>query len=203
MSEWDGYILEDYRFEFDVGSHVLDVGCGAGKQMADLRAGGSHVFGVDVEQAALTICRKNRLNVGLGKAEELPFADSTFDGVLCKVALSYTDDRRTINEFARVLKPGAVAYIITHGAGYYLTYLLKKPSLETKFYGFRSLINTLFFSISGQRLPGFLGDTIYQSEARLADLYAASGFEILQSDSTRGPFGKSVFIYQKIRRKLN
>jgi hypothetical protein len=33
MSEWDGYILKDYRIHFDPAALVLDVGCGQGDQM--------------------------------------------------------------------------------------------------------------------------------------------------------------------------
>lgn len=199
MSEWDGYILEDYRFEFEAGARVLDVGCGSGEQMIELRDGGATIFGVDIDHESLAACRKFDLNVTSGQAEKLPFADASFDGILCKVALSYTDDGQTIAEFARILKPGGTAYIITHGSGYYLTYLLKSGSFATRFYGLRSLINSFAFSITGRRLPGFLGDTIYQSEQRLADLYAANRLDVVSSRTTLGPFARPVFIYHKIR----
>lgn len=201
MSEWDGYILEDYRFEFEPGSLVLDVGCGLGEQMIELQDAGATVFGVDIDPEHLKKCRECGLNVAFGAAERLPFQDASFDGILCKVAISYTDDRATIAEFARLLKPGGIAYIVTHGAGYYLTYLLKNRSLETRFYGFRSLVNTLTFWLSGKRLPGFLGDTIFQSENRLSQLYAANGLKLVSAHSSRGPFGRPVFIYHRIARE--
>jgi SAM-dependent methyltransferase len=199
MSEWDQYILVDYRFEFEKGARVLDVGCGSGKQMLELHESGATVFGIDVDVASLKTCRERSLSVAAGPAEMLPFADRSFDGILCKVALSYTDERRTIAEFARLLKPGGSAYIVTHGLGYYLGYVLKNNPLFTRFYGFRSIINTALFAASGWRLPGFLGDTIYQSENRLLRLYDDNGLEIETAHSSRGIWGQPVFMYHKIR----
>lgn len=201
MAEWDGYILTDYRFEFSPGSVILDVGCGSGHQLCELQNTEANAFGVDIDQDSLNVCRRRGLNVAAGEAERLPYQDEAFDGILCKVVLSYTDDRKTIAEIARTLRPGATAYIVTHGAGYYLTYLLKNRSLATRFYGLRSLVNTMFFSLTGKRLPGFLGDTIYQSERRLSQLYTANRLVMESSRSSNGPFGCPVFIYHKIIRK--
>lgn len=200
MSEWDGYILEDYRFEFETGSLILDVGCGPGEQMIQLQDAGATVFGIDTDAGPLENCRRRGLNVITGKAEDLPFADDSFDGILCKVVLSYTDERRTIAEFARILKPGGTAYIVTHGSGYYLTYLFRAGSLATRFYGFRSLVNTMMLATSGRRLPGFMGDTIYQSERRLARLYASNGLKLSSARSSYGTLGRPVFIYHKVIR---
>ncbi len=201
MAEWDGYILTDHRFEFSPGSVILDVGCGSGHLLSELQRTAAFVFGVDPDRSSLNECRKRGLNVVAGEAEKLPFADGTFDGILCKVVLSYTDDRKAVAEIARTLRPGATAYIVTHGAGYYLIYLLKNRPLATRFYGLRSLINTTFLSLTGKRLPGFVGDTIYQSERRLSQLYTANGLEITSSRSSTGPLGFPVFIYHKITRK--
>jgi SAM-dependent methyltransferase len=201
MAEWDGYILTDYRFEFSPGSVILDVGCGSGHQINELQNTEANAFGVDIDQDSLNVCRERGLNVAAREAERLPFPDEAFDGVLCKVVLSYTDDRKAVAEIACTLRPGATAYIVTHGAGYYLTYLLKNRSLATRFYGLRSLVNTTFFTLTGKRLPGFLGDTIYQSERRLSRLYEANGLEIASTRSSKGPLGRPVFIYHKITRK--
>ncbi len=200
MSEWGGYILEDYQFEFERGARILDVGCGSGDQLIELQADGTRVFGIDIDLGSLAECRRRGLNVTAGQAEKLPFADASFDGILCKVALSYTDDRQTIAEFARILKPGGTAYIITHGAGYYLKYLFKGKALATRFYGLRSVVNTTFFSVTGKRLPGFLGDTIYQSESRLRRMYEANGLDLISARSSRGSFRRPVFIYHKLQR---
>lgn len=198
MSEWQGYILEDYVLEFPAGARVLDVGCGVGEQLSELRAYGAAVFGLDLDLASLKQCRGQGLSVTAGQAENLPFDDSSIDGILCKVALSYTDDRKALAEFARVLRPGGTAYIITHGAGYYLEYLLKSRSFATRVYGLRSLVNTFALSLAKKRLPGFLGDTIYQSEKRLATIYAKVGFQLQSERTTHGPLGKPVFIYHRV-----
>ena len=44
-----------------------------------------------------------------GSADALPFADQTFDGVICECAVStFADQEKVASEFMRVLKPGGV-----------------------------------------------------------------------------------------------
>ena len=163
MSEWEGYILEDYKYYFEPETLVLDVGCGHGSQMKELIQQGSMAIGVDLDFAALEYCRSQELSVLRAYAELVPLKDSSLDGILCKVVLPYTREEQVIREFGRLLKPGARCYLNCHGAGYYLKYLLLSRSWKQRFYGLRSLVNTWMWVITGHRLPGFLGDTIYQS----------------------------------------
>ncbi|MGB9178657.1 MAG: methyltransferase domain-containing protein, partial [Pyrinomonadaceae bacterium] len=53
-------------------------------------------------------------------AEALPFQSESFDVVICRLALPYTDNRRTLAEFARVLRSGGVLFLKTHHANFYL-----------------------------------------------------------------------------------
>ncbi len=101
--------------------------------------------------------------VSRAKAEALPFRDGTLDGLVCKVVIPYTDEARAIAEVARVLRPGAVAHVSYHGLGYYLRYLFMDKNWKRRVYAARVLVNTAVYAITGRRLPGFLGDTLYQS----------------------------------------
>jgi ubiquinone/menaquinone biosynthesis C-methylase UbiE len=91
------------------GQQALDVGCGTGHQMAMLRDLGYEVAGVDGSPSMLDHARRNNPASELreGDVEALPFPDASFDQVLCIEVLRYLPDpRRSIQEMARVLRPG-------------------------------------------------------------------------------------------------
>jgi len=196
MSEWEGYILRDYKIRFDRGSLVLDVGCGPGVFIKLLTERGSSVVGIDIDHAALALCRSQGMSVLYATAEELPFKDSSFDGILCKVVLPFTREEDVISEFGRLLKPGGKCYLQCHGAGYYLNYLLLARSWKRRFYGLRSLVNTWYRVVTGKRLPGFFGDTIYQSQRRLSKYYRRSGLSLVEDTPSKRFLGFTVFTHQ-------
>jgi len=197
---WAGYILEDFRFEFAAQSRVLDVGCGEGGQLSELA--GRHLWscGIDPSVEALRICRTRDLRVVQGTAERLPFLSGTFDGVICKVVLPYVNEAAAIDEIGRVLRPGGTAYVVSHGAGYYLRYLLQPPRFDLWLYGARSLLNTWIYAATGRVLPGFLGDTLYQSRRRLRQRYAAAGLELEREFPSQTYLGFPVFLYDRVRK---
>ena len=97
---------------------VLDVGCGAGQTLLalDLPHEGVVRCGVDVDHAALAHGRRLDPSLGLARApgEALPFADASFDLVLCRVAIPYMDVPRAVGEMARVLRPGGRVWLVLH-----------------------------------------------------------------------------------------
>lgn len=196
MSEWEGYILRDYKIHFDQGSLVLDVGCGPGVFIKLLSERGNSVVGIDCDPAALALCRSRGMSVLQASAEELPFKDSSFDGILCKVVIMFTREEKVISEFGRLLKPGGKCYLQCHGAGYYLNYLLLSRSLKRRFYGLRALVNTWYKAVTGKVLPGFLGDTIYQSRRRLSKYYRRNGLSLVEDTPSKRFLGFTVFTHQ-------
>ena len=92
------------------GATVLELGCGPGKYVAILDRLGFDVTGVDpVTFPSWEILRRQtraRLLDGV-RAEQLPFADGTFDHVVCLGTLLYVDDPGlALTEMARVIRPG-------------------------------------------------------------------------------------------------
>src|SRR4029079_28808 len=79
------HLLGLVSFEGYAGRHVLEVGCGAGTDLARFAKGGAIVSGVDLSSSAIALAKQNfaqqRLNADLREAdgERLPFADDTFD----------------------------------------------------------------------------------------------------------------------------
>ena len=91
------------------GIRVLDVGSGTGKYGRALAELGFDVHAVDPDSALLEI---NPLPSAIARAEELPFADASFDLVVSAQAWHWFDAEAASAEFARVLKPGGVAAIV-------------------------------------------------------------------------------------------
>lgn len=96
---------------------ALDVGCGGGWWLRTLLRWGArpaHLAGIDLLPEAVAACRTIHpdLDVRLGNAAELPFADAAFDLVSqFTVFSSILDDdlrRRVAAEMLRVLRPDGV-----------------------------------------------------------------------------------------------
>lgn len=96
---------------------LLDVASGtAGVAIEIARRSSTRVVGVDLTEEMLGRGRGNIASEGLddrirlvaGRAEQLPFADGTFDGLTFTYLLRYVDDpAATLQELARVVKPGS------------------------------------------------------------------------------------------------
>jgi SAM-dependent methyltransferase len=200
MSEWKSYTNEGYEISFDPGMLVLDVGCGPGEQMQELSRQGCLAIGLDLDFHALSHCHSLGLPVLQARAEQIPIADASLDGIICKVVLPYTREDQVISEIGRLLKPGARCYLICHGAGYYLKYLLRPPSWKYRLYGLRALINTWIWVLTGRRLPGFVGDTIYQSRRRLTKYYRDNGLRVIEDARGKNFCGATVFTQQIIHK---
>jgi len=120
--------LDQYHFEklhhlprlvdFDgyANRSVLDVGCGAGVDLARFAKGGAIVTGVDLAPSAIELARANfdqqglRADLSVADGEQLPFPDASFDVVFAHGVVQYTaNPRRLVTECRRVLKPGGDA----------------------------------------------------------------------------------------------
>jgi SAM-dependent methyltransferase len=193
------YVLRHYEFAaFERGSRVLDVGCGAGEQVKQLTMQGCIAVGADISDSAIVQCRDKRLPAFQASAEELPVRSASFDGVICKVVLPYTDEARTLIEINRVLRDGGIARICSHGVGYYLRYVLLSSDWRARIYALRTLINTCVYIVSRWRLPGCIGDTIYQSRRRLQQYYATLDLHVIEETPSPTFLGLPVFIYQTL-----
>jgi demethylmenaquinone methyltransferase/2-methoxy-6-polyprenyl-1,4-benzoquinol methylase len=97
---------------------ILDVATGtAGVAIALAQQTDAHITGIDVSEDMLQIGRRrveavalqDRVELEPARAEDLPFADGTFDAVTFTYVLRYVaDPPATIAELTRVLRPGGV-----------------------------------------------------------------------------------------------
>lgn len=91
------------------GARALDAGCGTGRNLADLAAGGPAV-GVDVSMRALGFARRRRAApLVCASVEALPFRAASFVAALSRDVLCVVpDEARAAHEIARVLAPGGL-----------------------------------------------------------------------------------------------
>ena len=93
--------------EFVADRDVLEVGCGTGLIMRRLEKVAKRICGVDLSEGMLRVARSRQLHVAQADATSLPFADESFDAVVCFKVLAHVQDVRTaLAEMARVLRPG-------------------------------------------------------------------------------------------------
>lgn len=109
--------------EFDKarGLKVLEIGCGLGTDGAQFAEAGADYTGVDLTEAAVELARKRFELFNLpgsfrtADAENLDFADQSFDVVYSHGVLHHTPDTgKAIQEIHRVLRPGGRAVVMLY-----------------------------------------------------------------------------------------
>ena len=111
------------RFTFGAGAHLLDVGCGPGDLWHANRARippGWEITLADLSpgmlDAAATRLGKERFSYRVADAQDLPFDDDQFDGVIANHMLYHVLDRaRALGELRRVLRADGRLYAATNG----------------------------------------------------------------------------------------
>ncbi|MGW1076149.1 class I SAM-dependent methyltransferase [Streptomyces sp. NPDC002537] len=105
---------------------VLDIGCGTGTLLraARHRFPRAALVGIDPAPSMLRIARAHarpgEAHAG-GRAEQLPFADASFDLVLSTLSFHHWADRpRGLAEARRVLRPGGTLLVADHFAAGWL-----------------------------------------------------------------------------------
>jgi ubiquinone/menaquinone biosynthesis C-methylase UbiE len=112
------------RFQAALGEamrgRLLDVACGPGVVTAALAPGAASVVAFDATEQMLEKARSRCDKAGLanvdfkcGDAENLPFADGQFDGVVTRLAVHhFGDPQRALHEMFRVLRRGGAAVVV-------------------------------------------------------------------------------------------
>jgi SAM-dependent methyltransferase len=122
--EW--HIPSAADFAGTKGLRVLEIGCGLGTDGAQFAEAGAIYTGVDLTEAAIDLARKRFQLFDLpgefrvADAENLDFADESFDVVYSHGVLHHTPDTAAaVAEVHRVLKPGGRAIVMLYHRGSY------------------------------------------------------------------------------------
>jgi len=163
--------LRDYIFErcgLDKASRLLEVGCGTGAILADLKERSLLVHGIDLDPLRLAQAQRVVPAVRLlrGDALALPYADGAFDVVFCHFLLLWVrDPLQALQEMRRVTRSGG--YVMALAEPDYLHRVDRPLSLVAA-----GRLQTAYLRHQGAD-PG-LGQ-------RLSALFRQAGIEIIET----------------------
>jgi SAM-dependent methyltransferase len=156
----------DWTWPADLQPRVLDVGCGAAQELRPFLVD-SRGFGVGIDVSPQAGPEASRLfaqqrpqdHVAFVRAaaEQLPFSNSCFDVVVCRLALPYTNNTQALAEMARVLGPGGLLFLRFHHARYYLAKLRRGVTTgraREVLYAARVLIAGCVYHLTGVQVRG-------------------------------------------------
>ena len=195
--------VKDLRIE-----RVLDIGCGAGQELFPfLEKTNALCVGVDIAEEIGKITNavfsggefSARAKFARTRGEALPFAAESFDVVLCRVALPYMNNRETIAEVGRVLKPNGVFLLKTHAPPFYAAMIKERvKTLNPKqiAYPIICVAGSIFHLLSGQQLQNGLwqGKEVFQTRGFLEREFEKNGLEIKGELSDSNPQSPSFVV---------
>jgi demethylmenaquinone methyltransferase/2-methoxy-6-polyprenyl-1,4-benzoquinol methylase len=168
----------------DDASNVLDVATGTAAVAIELarRVPERRVVGIDQSAEMLAAGRERVARAGLetrielrdGRAEELPFADGSFDALTFTYLLRYVDDpTATLRELARVVRGGGTIAMLEFG----LPRRLARPLWEVYVRAVLPVAGYVSGGPAWWEVGRFLGPSIRDFHRRvpLRDVWAAAG----------------------------
>lgn len=117
-----------------LGPRVLEVAFGTGDILMDLKVAGFTTYGLDISPHMIAITRRKLRKAGLtvpiccGSALSLPFVEGAFDSILVTFPPPFIREEKTLQEFARVLRPDGRLVVVDHAS-------LQRPAPTARFIG--------------------------------------------------------------------
>ena len=105
-----------------MGKKILDVGCGGGFFLKELRGLTASAIGIDLSGEALRIASQNNPKGCLvqGSAEDLPYSDESFDCLSCLGSLEhFSNIPAALREFRRVVREGGQLFLMVPNLFWY------------------------------------------------------------------------------------
>lgn len=213
-AEWEMFVGEPARADASLDAvrdvevaRVLDVGCGAGQELLPfVREKRAFGVGIDIALHAGLCGRKLFAASGSsayvafvrGAAESLPFNSNSFDVVVCRVALPYMDNRRTLDEISRVLRRGGVLLLKIHHARFYLHELRKSLvslNVLVVMHDLQVLMAGMIYHVIGKQPRNYLtGSETFQTKWMLQRELRRRGLSIVREMVDSNPAAPSYVI---------
>ncbi|MEM7586082.1 MAG: class I SAM-dependent methyltransferase [Acidobacteriota bacterium] len=175
------------RLDIRSDSRILDVGCGAGQSLVALsEQRPALTAGIDFDPVALALMAAVRdveqlptLFAVRANAERLPFADGSFDRIICRSVLMHVRVLPTLAEISRVCTEGGLVYLHLTDFWFYWRKLLR-ARWERGGVPF-ALLNGLLLQTLGRQLRMRATRTMsYQTVGSVRRTLMRYGFEILE-----------------------
>lgn len=110
LADWDPAFYAKYIDTLkpvEGSGKVLDVGCGVGRVVGELRRAGVDAMGVDVSEANIQRARDQGLPCEFYDGKRLPFSDATFASAGALNVLEHVEEPEDfLKELVRVVRPG-------------------------------------------------------------------------------------------------
>lgn len=152
---------------------VLDLGCGKGCKLA------RHGIPEDAEVTGLDLAKHPDYPASrkfvLGRGEDLPFEDASFDAIISGIALPYMDIPQALAECRRVLRPCGEIHVTLHPFRFTLHELRESfPNPVAMVYRLWVMANGVVFHFTGRAFS-----ESFQTERGMIIALARAGFENL------------------------
>jgi ubiquinone/menaquinone biosynthesis C-methylase UbiE len=191
---------------------VLDAGFGNGQWTICLAEKNKNVFGVEYLEARVKAVESIFTKLGLenihlsqGNVEQLSFKDDFFNAIFSYSVIYFTDVKKTLSEFYRVLQPGGKLYFTTNGLGWYLMLLIeqhnKSPYYDPRQIAANAIDQTFkyFFNnkVESKMQLFFLKETLHK-------LLSNTGFKniIIQPEGSINFIGEESYSFYKCTQYL-
>lgn len=93
---------------------ALEIGCGAGDLLNQMKEIGWQTVGIDFDPVAIAAAKQRGLDVRVGDLESQEFSDGSFDVVLMKHVLEHLPDPQySMRTIRRILRPGGRLIAVT------------------------------------------------------------------------------------------
>lgn len=164
---------------------VLSVGCGPAIIEGRLSAHGFNVTGLDVSAEALK-CAPDSVRTFAGRAEDMPFTESSFDAVIYVASLQFIEDyRKALQQTTLVLRPdGRIIVMLLNPASNFFKDRILEPDSYVNLIRHMDL-NIIassmkeFYAIQTEYILGVKGESIFKSKKLSeAALYVIAGRKI-------------------------
>ncbi len=187
--------------------NVLDLGCGAGQELRPcVRNRAALGVGLDVSPRVgwagrqLFASEQPESHVAFVRAaaEALPFKEGAFDLVICRLALPYTDNARTLAEIARVLRTKGVLLLKFHHARFYLRQLrdgFAHRQVKSAIHALRVVMAGTLYHLTGFQLRSKLtGGETFQTRWLLGRELKRRGLQVRRELADSDPAAPSLLI---------
>ena len=159
---------------------VLDVGCGCGQEMLPFVTAGATGIGVDHNPDAVFTGRRmfaeekvtGTVEFLIANGDKMPFADDSFDVLICRIALMYMDNKAALAEMSRLTRARSVLFVKYHSPSFYFWKLIdgiRGGNFSSSVHACRVLSTGFIYQLTGKQFSGRLtaGGEIFQTRRTL------------------------------------